>query len=218
MFRTSSEAQLISIRVKPDFVLVRDLCEGALVDDGGESSCVYKCFDVSPSQFYQQSRPRPSCCRSRERSSARNTAAKMCLLLLLVPMLGTARAEVKSPLLTYTHTAAFQHRGTLWSADGIIHVRIPLELHFLESECQDTKTLLHLVVVKTTGLAREVAADGVTAQAEEVGDVCGHHGHHLWEVPAAAAGGALHRQVHYKLHGNKESQLCCSTAGCSAPA
>ncbi len=32
--------------------------------DGGGSSCVHKRFDVNPSQFYQQSRPRPSCCWS----------------------------------------------------------------------------------------------------------------------------------------------------------
>ena len=35
-------------------------------------------------------------------------------------------------------------------------MRIPLELHFLESECQDTKTLLRSVVVKTTGKWQQV--------------------------------------------------------------
>ena len=66
----------------------------------------------------------------------------MFLLLLPVLMLGIARAEEKSPPSTYTHTAAFQHRGTLWLADDVLHVGIPLELHFLEAECQQTKTLL----------------------------------------------------------------------------
>ncbi len=40
----------------------------------------------------------------------------MFLLLLLVLMLGTARADEKLPPLTYTHTAAFQQRGILSSA------------------------------------------------------------------------------------------------------
>ncbi len=51
---------------------------------------------------------------------------------------------------TMQHMAAFQHRGTLWSADGFLLARIPLELYFLE-ECQDTKSLLRSVVVKMTG-------------------------------------------------------------------
>ncbi len=45
----------------------------------------------------------------------------MFLLLLPILMLGIARAEEKSPPSTYTHTATFQHRGTLWSADGVLH-------------------------------------------------------------------------------------------------
>ncbi len=57
----------------------------------------------------------------------------------------------EAPPSTYTHTAAFQHRTTLWSADGVLHVRVPLELHFLEAECLKTKTLLRSAVVKTTG-------------------------------------------------------------------
>ncbi len=80
----------------------------------------------------------------------------MFLLLLLVLMLGTARADEKLPPLTYTHTAAFQQRRMLSSADSILHVRIPLELHFLESECQDTKTMLRSAVVKTTGKWQQV--------------------------------------------------------------
>ena len=91
-----------------------------------------------------------------ELSSKRNTAADMFLLLLPILMLGTAKAEGESPSSTFTHTAAFQHRGTLWSADGVLHVRIPLELHFLETECRDTKALLRSAVVKTTGKWQQV--------------------------------------------------------------
>ncbi len=65
-------------------------------------------------------------------------------------MLGIARAEKKSLPSTYNHTAAIQHRGTPWSADCVLHMRIPLELHFLEAECQTTKTLLRSAVVKMT--------------------------------------------------------------------
>ncbi len=35
-------------------------------------------------------------------------------------------------------------------------MRIPLELHFLEEECQNTTTLLQLAVVKTTRKWQEV--------------------------------------------------------------
>ena len=49
-------------------------------------------------------------------------------------MLGTARAEEMSPPSIYTHMVAFQHKETLWSAGGVFHVRIPLELHFLEDD------------------------------------------------------------------------------------
>ncbi len=69
-------------------------------------------------------------------------------LFLLLPIL--TRAE-RSPPWTYMHMAAFQHRGTLWMADGVLHVRVPLELTFLGEECWSTKTLLQLAVVKTTG-------------------------------------------------------------------
>ncbi len=44
----------------------------------------------------------------------------MFLLLLPVLVLGIARAEEKLSPSTYTHTAPFQHRGTLWLADGVL--------------------------------------------------------------------------------------------------
>ncbi len=55
-------------------------------------------------------------------------------------------------------------------------------------------------------------------QASQIGDAGDHRGHRLREIPSAAVGGALHRQVHYEFHGNTESPLCCSSAGCSTPA
>ncbi len=78
----------------------------------------------------------------------------MFLFLLLLPIL--TRAEERSPPSTYMHSAAFQHRGTLWIADGVLHVRVPLELTFLEEECRSTKTLLQSAVVKTTGKWQQV--------------------------------------------------------------
>ncbi len=78
----------------------------------------------------------------------------MFLFLLLLPNL--TRAEERSPPSIYMHTAAFQHRGTLWTADGVLHVRVPLELTFLEEECRSTKTLLRSAVVKTTGKWQQV--------------------------------------------------------------
>ncbi len=75
-------------------------------------------------------------------------------LLLFLPLL--TRAEERSPPSTYMHTAAFRHRRTLWTADGVLHVRVPLELSFLEKECRSTKKLLQSAVVKTTGRWQQV--------------------------------------------------------------
>ncbi len=55
-------------------------------------------------------------------------------------------------------------------------------------------------------------------QAEEVRDIRRPCGHHLWEVPSTAAGGALHREVNNEFHGDRESQLCTSPTGCEVPA
>ncbi len=98
-----------------------------------------------------------------ELSNKRNNATNMFLRLPIL-MLGTARVEGRSPPSTFTHHPPAQRDAVV----GVLHVWILLELNFLETECQNTKTLLHSAVVKMAGKWQQVVLQHTNRTIHEV--------------------------------------------------